>query len=876
MEGERKNNNKRWYFTREQLENSPSRRFGVDSDKELSYRQQAANLLQDMGQRLNVSQLTINTAIVYMHRFYMIQSFTQFHRYSMAPAALFLAAKVEEQPKKLEHVIKVAHTCLHPQESLPDTRSEAYLQQVQDLVILESIILQTLGFELTIDHPHTHVVKCTQLVRASKDLAQTSYFMATNSLHLTTFSLQYTPPVVACVCIHLACKWSNWEIPVSTDGKHWWEYVDATVTLELLDELTHEFLQILEKTPSRLKRIRNWRAYQAAMKTKPDDRGADENTSEQTILNMISQSSSDTTIAGLMSMSTTSTTSAVPSLPGSEESSSSLASVEMLQGERWLSSQPPFKAESSQGHRTSENLALSEHSLQHDGSNAFVARVTTGLLKIRCLVKHKFPILITVQGEGRTPRDYRAHCKHCFPYAAFTKPSTYVSSSVKWGQWLHLLLLVVVTIKYNREYDYREMLHNATFCLVPRGRRLGSFRFLEALQAACVPVMLSNGWELPFSEVINWNQAAVIGDERLLLQIPSTIRSIHQDKILALRQQTQFLWEAYFSSVEKIVLTTLEIIQDRIFKHISRNSLIWNKHPGGLFVLPQYSSYLGDFPYYYANLGLKPPSKFTAVIHAVTPLVSQSQPVLKLLVAAAKSQYCAQIIVLWNCDKPLPAKHRWPATAVPVIVIEGESKVMSSRFLPYDNIITDAVLSLDEDTVLSTTEVDFAFTVWQSFPERIVGYPARSHFWDNSKERWGYTSKWTNDYSMVLTGAAIYHKYYHYLYSHYLPASLKNMVDQLANCEDILMNFLVSAVTKLPPIKVTQKKQYKETMMGQTSRASRWADPDHFAQRQSCMNTFASWFGYMPLIHSQMRLDPVLFKDQVSILRKKYRDIERL
>ncbi|XP_049986833.1 cyclin-T1 isoform X5 [Alexandromys fortis] len=182
MEGERKNNNKRWYFTLEQLENSPSRRFGVDSDKELSYRQQAANLLQDMGQRLNVSQLTINTAIVYMHRFYMIQSFTQFHRYSMAPAALFLAAKVEEQPKKLEHVIKVAHTFLHPQESLPDTRSEAYLQQVQDLVILESIILQTLGFELTIDHPHTHVVKCTQLVRASKDLAQTSYFMATNRI----------------------------------------------------------------------------------------------------------------------------------------------------------------------------------------------------------------------------------------------------------------------------------------------------------------------------------------------------------------------------------------------------------------------------------------------------------------------------------------------------------------------------------------------------------------------------------------------------------------------------------------------------------------------------------------------------------------------
>ncbi|XP_036414044.1 exostosin-1a [Colossoma macropomum] len=429
--------------------------------------------------------------------------------------------------------------------------------------------------------------------------------------------------------------------------------------------------------------------------------------------------------------------------------------------------------------------------------------------------------------------------------------------------------------EYDR-YEYKEMLHNSTFCLVPRGRRLGSFRFLEALQAACIPVMLSNGWELPFSEVIDWNTAAVIGDERLLLQIPSTTRSIHQDKILSLRQQTQFLWEAYFSSVEKIVLTTLEIIHDRVLQHMGRSSLMWNNHPGGLFTLPQYSSYLGHFPFYYTSLGVRPYARFTAVIHAVTPLVSQSQPILKLLVAVAKSPFCAQIIVLWNCDKPLPAKHRWPATSQPIIVIEGESKVMSSRFLPYSSILTDAVLSLDEDTVLSTTEVDFAFTVWQSFPERIVGYPARSHFWDANKERWGYTSKWTNDYSMVLTGAAFYHRYYNYLYTNYLPASLKSMVDQLSNCEDILMNFLVSAVTKMPPIKVTQKKQYKETMMGQTTRASRWADPDHFAQRQTCMNKFASWFGTMPLVHSQMRLDPILFKDQVSILRKKYRDIERL
>lgn len=44
----------KWYFTKEQLQNSASKRCGLDADKELAYRQQAANLIQDMGQRLQV------------------------------------------------------------------------------------------------------------------------------------------------------------------------------------------------------------------------------------------------------------------------------------------------------------------------------------------------------------------------------------------------------------------------------------------------------------------------------------------------------------------------------------------------------------------------------------------------------------------------------------------------------------------------------------------------------------------------------------------------------------------------------------------------------------------------------------------------------
>lgn len=43
---------------------------------------------------------------------------------ALAPCCLFLAAKTEEQPRKLEHVLKVAHACLHRDGPQLDPKSE--------------------------------------------------------------------------------------------------------------------------------------------------------------------------------------------------------------------------------------------------------------------------------------------------------------------------------------------------------------------------------------------------------------------------------------------------------------------------------------------------------------------------------------------------------------------------------------------------------------------------------------------------------------------------------------------------------------------------------------------------------------------------------
>jgi cyclin T len=66
----------------------------------------------------------MNTAIVYMHRFYVFHPFTLFCHGEMAAACLFLACKVEEQPRAVEDIIKIAYRCLHPDQPSLYTMSQ--------------------------------------------------------------------------------------------------------------------------------------------------------------------------------------------------------------------------------------------------------------------------------------------------------------------------------------------------------------------------------------------------------------------------------------------------------------------------------------------------------------------------------------------------------------------------------------------------------------------------------------------------------------------------------------------------------------------------------------------------------------------------------
>ncbi|VDI31064.1 alpha-1,4-N-acetylglucosaminyltransferase EXTL3 [Mytilus galloprovincialis] len=138
------------------------------------------------------------------------------------------------------------------------------------------------------------------------------------------------------------------------------------------------------------------------------------------------------------------------------------------------------------------------------------------------------------------------------------------------------------------------------------------------------------------------------------------------------------------------------------------------------------------------------------------------------------------------------------------VLIRPSRNSLNNRFLPYDIIQTDAILSLDDDCIMKHDDILLAFRVWKIERERIVGCPGRVHKWDAVRNEWNYSWQYSDLWkvSMVLTGAAFFHKYYACVYSYVMQSAIREFVDENLNCEDIAMNFLVSYITQKPPIQV--------------------------------------------------------------------------
>ncbi|XP_058086854.1 glycosylinositol phosphorylceramide mannosyl transferase 1-like [Magnolia sinica] len=182
-----------------------------------------------------------------------------------------------------------------------------------------------------------------------------------------------------------------------------------------------------------------------------------------------------------------------------------------------------------------------------------------------------------------------------------------------------------------------------------------------------------------------------------------------------------------------------------------------------------------------------------------------------------------------------------------------EEDNLNNRFKPIKDLRTDAIFSVDDDVIIPCSTLDFAFTVWQSAPDTMVGFVPRMHWLDEEKDgvtyyKYGgwWSVWWMGTYSMVLSKASFFHRKYLDLYTYKMPSSIQDYVTRERNCEDIAMSLLVANATGAPPIWV-KGKIYEIGASGISSLKG------HSKRRDKCLNDFISLYGTMPLVSTNVK-----------------------
>ena len=123
----------------------------------------------------------------------------------------------------MEVVIQASYFVQHKKEIV--IGSPEYKQLEDKVLRMERLLLQTLKFDLKVEHPYRHLLAFLKKINSTdKRLAQTAWNFVNDSLR-TTLCLQFPPEKIAASVIYLAAKYmdimdqlpSNWLTQVNTD-----------------------------------------------------------------------------------------------------------------------------------------------------------------------------------------------------------------------------------------------------------------------------------------------------------------------------------------------------------------------------------------------------------------------------------------------------------------------------------------------------------------------------------------------------------------------------------------------------------------------------------------------------------------------------------
>ncbi|XP_011081538.1 probable glycosyltransferase At5g25310 [Sesamum indicum] len=87
-----------------------------------------------------------------------------------------------------------------------------------------------------------------------------------------------------------------------------------------------------------------------------------------------------------------------------------------------------------------------------------------------------------------------------------------------------------------KDQDYYDSMLRSKFCLCPSGYEVASPRIVEAIYAECIPVILSDHYVLPFSDVLRWEAFSIQVDISEIPRLKEILVAVSEDEYLRLKE----------------------------------------------------------------------------------------------------------------------------------------------------------------------------------------------------------------------------------------------------------------------------------------------------------------------------------------------------